>query len=116
MRGLPAPAAGPLIVQDRYGARSSSPCPSPPTGCRRAASRWASRNTSSSSSPGSYFDLPWPRGTGLDEGLSDEERAVIDYRFICPSVTHTGIRASQNYTICRRTIELPSGRQKQAGP
>lgn len=78
----------------------------------------------------------------LDEGLSDEERseivrllvkritivnetddegresrrAHVAYRFYLPSATCRDNPSSLNYTIWHRNIELPTGRQKQAGP
>ena len=54
--------------------------------------------------------------TNVEDGGKKTQRALVEYRFIYPSPTDTVNPASQNYTICRRTIERPSGRQKQAGP
>ncbi len=61
--------------------------------------------------------------TNEDENGKRSAKAVIEYRFPEPVQeangvvdVSRGIPASRDYTICRRTIELPTGRQRQAGP
>ena len=52
--------------------------------------------------------------TSIADDGKKSATALVTYRFPCVAPTCTGIPASHNYTIVRRVIELPVGRQKVA--